>query len=150
MASELFVQARDTGLLGIIFSVAALPADNLQQMILSNDERRIVNQCSQCVGFLKTEGVHKNLLNVRHNKKLNVCRNIILNKNAIKTEALLKKFLQNVRSSTDHEKLSRIVSTIPSTYIHVPLASDTEWDIVSLSDTDNDSVSSGVSDYREW
>lgn len=155
MASELFYEALDTGLLGIIFSVAALPSDNLKGMSLTIEEKRIVNQCSECVGFLREKGVHKNLLNVHDNKKLKVCRNIISNKNHAKTETLLKKFLHKVSSTAqDHENLTRLVASIPPSHpsnpFHVSVASDTDWTNISISDTDDESVVSNVSDYQTW
>ncbi len=161
MASELFVEALDTGLLGIIFSVAALPSGNLKGMPMTSEEERIVKQCSECVDFLREKGVHKNLLNVRNNRKLNVCRNILSNKNHTKTETLLKKFLHKVSSTTqDHENLTRLVASIrtptrmdhpsnPSPF-HVSVVGDTEWANVSISDTDDESVVSNVSDYQKW
>jgi hypothetical protein len=155
MASKLFQDALNTGLLGIIFTVAALPKDKLGAMDVNQEEKRVIEQCVRCADHMQSNGVHKNLLNVNNNKKLKVCRNILSTKNHSKTEALLKKFLGRVLSTgEDRAALDRLVTehVRDTSLIHTPLARPTDWmEVSSGSDySDNDSVRSNVSDFRTW
>lgn len=153
MASKLFQDALRTGLLGIIFTVAALPKDKLDAMNVTQEEKRVIEQCVQCADHMQSKGVHKNLLNVNNNKKLKVCRNILSTKNHSKTEALLKKFLGRVLSAgEDLAALDRLVKEHVAPLIHISVANPTDWiEISSGSDySDNDSVRSNVSDFQTW
>lgn len=153
--SSLFTEALNNKSLGIIFAVAVTDENILNSLNLSVEEQKVLNECKICVEYFKEKGVSANILQ-SNNKQLNLCKSILSLKKPKKIKKLLQKFLNRVMNNANERKnLSDVVSRIEEVnndlIYDIPLEEESVmWKNIHMSDTDNDSVSSGMSGYSNF
>tara|TARA_A100001015_G_C14911422_1_gene680659 strand:+ start:463 stop:933 length:471 start_codon:yes stop_codon:yes gene_type:complete len=153
--SSLFTEALNNKSLGIIFAVAVTNENILNSLNLSVEEEKVLNECKMCVEYFKEKGVSANILQ-SNNKQLKLCKSILSLKSPKKIKKLLQKFLKRVMNNeNDRKSLSAITSKIKEAnrniIYDIPIEEESVmWKNIHMSETDNDSVSSGMSGYSNF
>ena len=155
--SSLFTESLNNKTLGIIFAVSVTDENILDSLNLSVEEHKVLNECKKCVEYFKREGVSANILQ-SDDKQINLCKSILSLKKPEKIKKLLQKFLKRVMNNPNERRNISVLSSkitdkeVKKDLIYdIPLEEESVmWKNIHMSETDNDSVSSGMSGYSNF